>query len=230
MDAAEALPTAAESYCNQPPIYNGNRGSRRKRDMESSLINFMNTPIPYPAVNPPPESNPDRSFFESLLPALSGFTEDQKLDFRCEVLNIVKRMRQNTRHTHIPSFQAHQFPQTFIPPSAYSASAIPVSQRQPVSNIAYPPPQNSSYSSVHPINQIQRPSYNYYPHPPELQLTYKRLPATVTSHTVLTGTPPPTPSSNSASNPISPSTPTDTSLNPDDDDDTLDFLNLGSQE
>jgi len=52
----------------------------------------MNTPIPTPTAPVIQELNPDRSFFESILPSISDFTEDQKLDFRCEVLNIIKRM------------------------------------------------------------------------------------------------------------------------------------------
>lgn len=37
--------------------------------------------------------NPDRLFFESILPYMNSFTEDQKLEFRCEVLNLIKRIR-----------------------------------------------------------------------------------------------------------------------------------------
>lgn len=53
----------------------------------------MNTPIPTPTAPVIQELNTDRSFFESILPSISDFTEDQKLDFRCEVLSIIKRMR-----------------------------------------------------------------------------------------------------------------------------------------
>lgn len=74
------------------PRYKQNSSKKRKNDLESSLVEFMNTPIPItPAIVL--EINPDRSFFESLLPSISSFTEDQKLEFRCEVLNIIKRMR-----------------------------------------------------------------------------------------------------------------------------------------
>lgn len=75
-----------------PPRYKQNPTKKRKLDIESSLIEFMNTPTPK---TPPivPEINPDRSFFESILLSISSFTEDQKLEFRCEILNIIKRMR-----------------------------------------------------------------------------------------------------------------------------------------
>lgn len=64
----------------------------------------MNTPIPTPTSPDIQEINPDRSFFESILPSISDFTEDQKLDFRCEVLNLIKRMKkppQNILQYHI---------------------------------------------------------------------------------------------------------------------------------
>ncbi|XP_050064634.1 uncharacterized protein LOC126553526 [Aphis gossypii] len=67
----------------QPPPYNQRSMKKRKSDIETSLIDFMNTPIPTPTVIQ--ELNPDRSFFESILPSISDFTEDQKLDFRYEV-------------------------------------------------------------------------------------------------------------------------------------------------
>ncbi|VVC35405.1 Hypothetical protein CINCED_3A018508 [Cinara cedri] len=64
-----------------------NSTKKRKCDIES-IIEFINTLIPTTLSN-----IPDRSFFESILPSISGFTEDQKIEFCCEVLNIIKRIR-----------------------------------------------------------------------------------------------------------------------------------------
>lgn len=89
----------------QPSPYN-QRSAKRKLDIEASLIDYMNTPIPTPIAPAIQEPNPDRSFFESILPSISDFTEDQKLDFRCEVLNIIKRMRQPPRN--IPEYHISQ--------------------------------------------------------------------------------------------------------------------------
>ena len=67
-----------------------------KRSIEESLINYMNAPIPVAPV----DTNPDRAFFESMLPCIQLFTEDEKLYFRGEVLNLAKRMRLS--RTNIP--------------------------------------------------------------------------------------------------------------------------------
>lgn len=64
---------------------------KRKVGLESALIRFMDTPMPTTAVA---EVNPDRAFFDSLLPSISAFTEDEKLEFKTDVLNSIKRIRQ----------------------------------------------------------------------------------------------------------------------------------------
>lgn len=64
----------------------------------------MNTPIPTPTAPAIQELNPDRSFFESILPSISDFTEDQKLDFRCEVLNLIKRIKRIKPPQNIPQY------------------------------------------------------------------------------------------------------------------------------
>lgn len=56
----------------------------------------------------------DRAFFDSLIPTIKTFTADQKLDFRSEVLNIVRRMKRQstTCSIHIPCL----FPSTHVVP------------------------------------------------------------------------------------------------------------------
>lgn len=41
----------------------------------------------------------DRAFFDSLLPTVNTFNIEQRLEFRSEVLNIVKRIRLSTNYT-----------------------------------------------------------------------------------------------------------------------------------
>lgn len=83
------------------PTYTQKLSKKRKNDdFETSLIHFMNTPK---------EINPDRLFFESVLPSISDFTEDQKLEFRCEVLNIIKRMRNSPGNLHMHIKLEHEF-------------------------------------------------------------------------------------------------------------------------
>ena len=55
------------------------------------MINFKQAPIS--SHSGLPELNADRSFFESLFPPLSDFTEDQRLEFRSDALKIIQRMR-----------------------------------------------------------------------------------------------------------------------------------------
>lgn len=102
----------------ETPTYTQNQ--KRKNDFETSLIDFINAPIPSPIVPPVLEINPDRSFFESVLPSISNFTEDQKLEFRCEVLNIIKRMRNS------PATQNYEYSRNAISPSTSSSTTIDV--------------------------------------------------------------------------------------------------------
>lgn len=70
---------------------------KRKADADPFTPEFVNVDVPSSAATP--EQNDDRSFFESILPFVSCFTEDQKLDFRCEVMNVIKRIRLAQQNT-----------------------------------------------------------------------------------------------------------------------------------
>lgn len=64
--------------------------ARRRQELESSLIQFMNSPV----IVEPPDSN--RSFFDSLIPMIKNFSEDQTLEFRSEVIELIRKIkRQN---------------------------------------------------------------------------------------------------------------------------------------
>lgn len=124
----------------------------------------MNTPIPTPTSPAIQELNPDRLFFESILPSISDFTEDQKLDFRCEVLNIIKRMRKPPQnipqyHTSLPFTETsavskqyaqlqtvQQHPLYTRLPQARPSKNIYSRQFVPPSIISPPTPSTTTYS------------------------------------------------------------------------------------
>lgn len=116
---------------DKPPRYEQNTSSRkRKRDIESSLIDFLNTPIPEPTIPiPASEPNPDMSFFQSILPSLANFSEDQKLEFRSEVLNIIKRLRSAPPHNY-----GHQQANIQYNTPAYPTSELFNYSSQPISH------------------------------------------------------------------------------------------------
>ncbi|XP_016657241.2 uncharacterized protein LOC100569798 isoform X1 [Acyrthosiphon pisum] len=94
----------------------------------------MNAPIPSQIV-------PDRSFFESILPSISNFTEDQKLEFRCEVLKIIQQMR------NPPATQNYEY-----------SPNVPYYKPTHVSGPLYPSPHHSNYLIRHqfPIHSQTR--------------------------------------------------------------------------
>lgn len=124
----------------------------------------MNTPIPTPTSPAIQKLNPDRSFFESILPSISDFTEDQKLDFRCEVLNIIKRMRKPSQnipqyHTSLPFTEPsaiskqyaqlqtiQQYPSYTRLPQARPSENIYSRKFVPPSIISPPTPSTTTYS------------------------------------------------------------------------------------
>jgi len=155
----ESNPTPKEgSEYNRPPRYDHN-SRKRKRDLESSLIDFMKAPLPSSTVTAVPEPNADRSFFESILPFVSGFTEDQKLEFRCEVLNIIRRMRipqQNTSHINLPPQQRY---------TGYST------YQSPPNLLSSPTPHCSNYLPQTPSHQSSTRIPELQPRPPPAPLS-----------------------------------------------------------
>lgn len=76
---------------------------RKRSSKQENDIEYVDTPFPDAAVsfNSPTEDE-DRSFFESLLPAVREFNMDQKLEFRSEVLCLIKGLRSsNGRRNYI---------------------------------------------------------------------------------------------------------------------------------
>ncbi|XP_060858140.1 uncharacterized protein LOC132935564 [Metopolophium dirhodum] len=148
----ELLANQSNEEAETPPSYTQSSSSKkRKHDLESSLIDYLNTPIPSQIITTPaPEPNPDRSFFDSILPSIANLTEDQKIEFRCEVLNIIKRMRAAT-----------------LPPQNYGYPRINqdylyANQTSQLSNYS---PQIASYQHQTPNCMQQRPPRYTQPGP-----------------------------------------------------------------
>lgn len=73
-----------------PPRRAAPTGPPRKRQIEEALLTFMQQ---RPTPTATPDDNEDKAFFNSLLPLVREFTPDQKIEFRLELLNMVKRYR-----------------------------------------------------------------------------------------------------------------------------------------
>ncbi|XP_047032914.1 uncharacterized protein LOC124639540 [Helicoverpa zea] len=70
---------------------------RKRTSKEETDIEYVDTPFPDASVSfSTPVEDEDRSFFESLLPAVREFNMDQKLEFRSEVLCLIKGLRSST--------------------------------------------------------------------------------------------------------------------------------------
>ncbi|XP_063388589.1 uncharacterized protein LOC134674445 [Cydia fagiglandana] len=83
---------------DDPPSTIDNLKRKRVSNIKCEpTLEFVDTP---PAMTPfaetsftVPAEDEDRSFFESLLPAVRGFDLDQKLEFRSQVITLVKNIR-----------------------------------------------------------------------------------------------------------------------------------------
>lgn len=158
----ELLENQPNEEAEIPPSYTQSSSSKkRKNDLESSLIDFLNTPIPNQIITTPtPEANPDRSFFESILPSIANLSEDQKIEFRCEVLNIIKRMRAATvppqNYGYPPMNHNYASPNKTLQLSNYSPQ-IASYQHQTSNYMQQCPPryaQHGPYSA--PLPQMQQ--------------------------------------------------------------------------
>ncbi|KAG8279141.1 hypothetical protein J6590_003948 [Homalodisca vitripennis] len=62
---------------------------KRRKIIEKTLIKFMNK-APTPTVEVPDD---DKSFFDSIIPAVKSLSLDHKLEFRCEIMKLISRYR-----------------------------------------------------------------------------------------------------------------------------------------
>ncbi|XP_075984027.1 uncharacterized protein LOC142981801 [Anticarsia gemmatalis] len=92
-----------ESDADESPSTIENLKRKRCAKQEND-IEYVDTPFPDPngtgAGFTSTIEDEDRSFFESLLPAVREFNMDQKLEFRTEVLCLIKGIRSKTSRRH----------------------------------------------------------------------------------------------------------------------------------
>nr|XP_034194112.1 uncharacterized protein LOC117610620 [Osmia lignaria] len=62
---------------------------KQQRDLDPCLIDHLQTPVPCSV----DEIDDDKSFFNSILPLVRSFNIEQKIEFRCEVLMLIKKVR-----------------------------------------------------------------------------------------------------------------------------------------
>lgn len=183
----EELRAATELKCNQdnqPSNINFNNTHKHKRDLKSSQLPFMNASHP-PSTITTVQSNPNQSFFQSLIPILNGFTEEEVIDFRMEVLSIIKKMqkvRQNLAQTaNLSNLNFMGYPSH---PGTHNTSMI-YSHHLP-SNFTLTPTLSGQLSTglatvdiqTYPLlHHAQNPHKLYESHYPSLQPSTSFMPA-----------------------------------------------------
>lgn len=138
----EELRAEIELECDQnnsTPNSSFNHKRTRKHDLESSLLASMNAPMPSPTTKEI-QSNPNQSFFESIVPILNGFTEEEVIDFRMEVLSIIKRI-QKARQKPTPTANPPNFNYMGYPP--HPGTHIMIYPHQPPPNCTLTSTQSS---------------------------------------------------------------------------------------
>lgn len=160
-ESLEEMDTTAETSTaeNDPsPIIQSEPGtnldntpaSKRRRIIENNLLKFMNTPMPKATREVPDD---DKSFFESL-------PLDTKLEFRCEVIRLLKRFRTMNEH---PQYIAPRSSQQLQPINRFqefnnqsrasftdspTQPHLSVSSQQPPYTMTTPSPYSSSNYTV----------------------------------------------------------------------------------
>lgn len=81
---------------------------RKRTSKRGSEFEYVDSTFPETATCAFPNEDEDRSFFESLLPAVRGFDIDQKLEFRCQVIKLVKTFRSSGRKFKIDTADAYE--------------------------------------------------------------------------------------------------------------------------
>lgn len=92
-DAQESQPSTSD----QDDTYVENIKTTKRRKRYSTEANFTDDPLATPTISMFHPTNEDEAFFASILPFVSGFNEDEKLEFRLELLQLVQRIRQKRK-------------------------------------------------------------------------------------------------------------------------------------
>lgn len=88
------------NYSDEDPSTIENLKRKRIPNVKTENMEFVETPAPVFPDNFSMEDE-DKSFFESLLPAVREFNIDQKLEFRSQVINLVKNIRTSAKNVTI---------------------------------------------------------------------------------------------------------------------------------
>ncbi|XP_073947922.1 uncharacterized protein [Choristoneura fumiferana] len=88
------------NYSDEEPSTIENLKRKRVPNLKTETLEFVETPTPVFPDNFSMEDE-DKSFFESLLPAVREFNIDQKLEFRSQVINLVKNIRTSAKNLTI---------------------------------------------------------------------------------------------------------------------------------
>ncbi|XP_033333384.1 uncharacterized protein LOC117224511 [Megalopta genalis] len=124
---------------------------RRKEMLDQRLTNCITTPGAQHAQNNyETQLDEDRAFFDSLLPTVRSFNIHHKLEFRTEVLKLVKNMININQPQYVPQYTS-QHPSQH-PHNSLNANAPPQIQVHQASALARNPTPHSSSNSIVSIN------------------------------------------------------------------------------
>lgn len=111
-------------------LYQQHSSKKYKFDLNLSNKNNLENTIPPSHIYIEPQSNPEKYFLDSLIPFVTNFTEDQKLQFRCEVLQLIQQIRRGDTEREIYLYTQKQSPYSHLSPSS-SASFSTFTETKP---------------------------------------------------------------------------------------------------
>ncbi|CAG9763646.1 unnamed protein product [Ceutorhynchus assimilis] len=141
------------------PLFDKKRASK-KNALEESLVTFLKK-------SEVPIHDEDKSFLDSLLPTLRNFNQDQKLQFRIEVLNLMVKIK-NFSSAQPAAMVTQPYPSNNYYQRSTSSASSAFTPRPMISpgtsyDIISSPPSNSSTSSQLPDQFIYNPEYTELP-------------------------------------------------------------------
>lgn len=75
--------------------------SLKRKKPKEEVIEYVDTPLLQDPTCSFPIEDEDKSFFDSLLPAVRSFNLDQKLEFRSEVICLIKNIRKRQKKSKL---------------------------------------------------------------------------------------------------------------------------------
>lgn len=168
---AEQQSQISEGEDGEPQEKRRKTAYTRREQIEQSLLDYLSAPSLEPT-----ETNSTQLFLNSLVPMVERFTEDNQLHFRCEVLNLITRIRAQERETQQLNYNQsqtqgyhgpwnthhHSYPlvsrdprisgATSFPHTALSPQTAPVDRQRPYHAVA----EHRSFSTGSPNLQSAR--------------------------------------------------------------------------